>query len=152
MGKTLCALCLIFEGIFGIVPGTCAPGKESSFAIRVPKHGCALPANLPLPAPLCVFRMQTFFHHGGLCRLQFSAEQKNAYQVSHSGPTNWCLKNNAVIARPVRTLVVAIPRLEGKCIDNCPTERQNLAIFGRNRYLVPLNRGIATPLKRTGSQ
>ena len=51
-----------------------------------------------------------------------------------------------VIARPVRTLVVAIPRLEGKCIDICPTERQNLAIFGRNRYLVPLNGGIATPV------
>ena len=30
---------------------------------------------------------------------------------------NWCLKNNAVIARPVRTLVVAIPRLEGKCTE-----------------------------------
>ena len=42
------------------------------------------------------------------------------------------------------------PYLEGKCIDNCPTERQNLAIFGRNRYLVPFIRGIATPLKRTG--
>ena len=51
-----------------------------------------------------------------------------------------------VIARPVRTLVVAIPRLEGKCIDNCPTERENLAIFGGNRYLVPFNRGIATPV------
>ncbi|MDY4491285.1 MAG: hypothetical protein SPE19_12315, partial [Candidatus Faecousia sp.] len=50
----------------------------------------------------------------------------------------------SVIARPVRTLVVAIPRLEGKCIDNCPTERENLAIFGGNRYLVPFNRGIAT--------
>ena len=47
---------------------------------------------------------------------------------------------------------VAIPRLKGKCIDNCPTGRGNLAIFGGNRYLVPFNRGIATPLKRTGSQ
>ena len=28
----------------------------------------------------------------------------------------------SVIARPVHRLVVAIPRLEGKCIDNCPTE------------------------------
>ena len=35
-------------------------------------------------------------------------------------------ENNAVIARPVRTLVVAIPRLEEKCIDNCPTERETL--------------------------
>ena len=51
-----------------------------------------------------------------------------------------------VIARPVRRLVVAIPRLEGKCIDNCPTERENLAILGRNRYLAPLNGGIATPV------
>ena len=32
----------------------------------------------------------------------------------------------SVIARPVRRLVVAIPRLEGKCIDNCPTEREIL--------------------------
>ena len=45
---------------------------------------------------------------------------------------------------------VAIPRLEGKCIDNCPTERENLAIFGENRYLVPLNGGIATTSVRTG--
>ena len=52
----------------------------------------------------------------------------------------------SVIARPVRTLVVAIPRLEGKCIDNCPTERGNTAIFGGNRYLFPFNRGIATPV------
>ena len=69
--------------------------------------------------------------------------------------TNWCLalcSKFPVIARPVRRLVVAIPRLEGKCIDNCPTKRENLAIFGGNRYLVPFNRGIATPLKRTGSQ
>ncbi len=54
--------------------------------------------------------------------------------------------NFSVIARPVRTLVVAIPRLEGKCIDNCPTERGNVAISGGNRYLVPFNRGIATPV------
>ncbi len=51
----------------------------------------------------------------------------------------------SVIARPVRRLVVAIPRLEEKCIDNCPTERGNVAISGGNRYLVPFNRGIATP-------
>ena len=44
------------------------------------------------------------------------------------------------------------PYLEGKCIDNCPTELQNLAIFGRNRYLVPFIRGIATEVLRTGSQ
>ena len=51
-----------------------------------------------------------------------------------------------VIARPVRTLVVAIPRLVGKCIDNYPTELENLAIFGGNRYIVPFNGGIATPV------
>ena len=63
--------------------------------------------------------------------------------------TNWCLalcSEYPVIARPVRTLVVAIPRLEGKCIDNCPTELGNVAISGGNRYLVPFNRGIATPV------
>ena len=38
------------------------------------------------------------------------------------------------------------PYLVGKCIDNYPTERENLAIFGGNRYLVPFNRGIATPV------
>ena len=41
---------------------------------------------------------------------------------------------------------VAIPRLEVKCIDNCPTERENLAISGGNRYLVPFIGGIATPV------
>ena len=41
---------------------------------------------------------------------------------------------------------VAIPRLEEKCIDNCPTERGNVAISDGNRYLVPFNRGIATPV------
>ena len=41
---------------------------------------------------------------------------------------------------------VAIPQLEGKCIDNCPTERGNVAIFGGNRYLVHFNGGIATPV------
>ena len=41
---------------------------------------------------------------------------------------------------------VAIPRLERKCIDNCPTDRENTAIFGGNCYLVPFNRGIATPV------
>ena len=43
-------------------------------------------------------------------------------------------------------LVVAIPRIEGKCIDNGPTELGNVAISGGNRYLVPLNGGIATPV------
>ena len=39
---------------------------------------------------------------------------------------------------------VAIPRLEGKCIDNNPAEWENVAFFGGNRHLVPFNRGIAT--------
>ena len=38
------------------------------------------------------------------------------------------------------------PYLVGKCIDNCPTGRGNTAFFGRNRYLVPFNGGIATPV------
>ncbi|MDY4490665.1 MAG: hypothetical protein SPE19_09100, partial [Candidatus Faecousia sp.] len=42
------------------------------------------------------------------------------------------------------------PRLEEKCIDNYPTERENVAIFGGNHYLVPFNRGIATTSVRTG--
>ena len=41
---------------------------------------------------------------------------------------------------------VAIPRLEGKCIDNCPTARGNIVIFGGNRHLVPFIGGIATPV------
>ena len=40
---------------------------------------------------------------------------------------------------------VAIPRLEGKCIDNFPTGQGNTSIFGGNCYLVPFIRGIATP-------
>ena len=50
----------------------------------------------------------------------------------------------------MRTLAWQSPYLEGKCIDNCHTEWENLAIFGRNRYLVPFNRGIATTSVRTG--
>ena len=51
---------------------------------------------------------------------------------------------------PVRLSGVAIPRLEEKCIDNCPTERGNVTISGGNRYLIPFNRGIATTSLRTG--
>ena len=39
--------------------------------------------------------------------------------------TNWCLSLRSkipVIARPVRTLVVAIPPLEGKCTEHYPEE------------------------------
>ena len=39
---------------------------------------------------------------------------------------------------------VAIPRLEGKCIDNNPAEWENVAFFGGNRYLIPFIGGIAT--------
>ena len=52
---------------------------------------------------------------------------------------------NAVIARPVRRLVVAIPQLEGKCTEKYPKMGVS-AIFCGNRYLVPFNRGIATPV------
>ena len=45
---------------------------------------------------------------------------------------------------------VAIPRLEGKCIDNNPAEQENIAFFGGNRYLIPWGRGIATTSVRTG--
>ena len=65
------------------------------------------------------------------------------------GTINWCLSlrvQNYLSLRTSPQTGVAIPRLEGKCIDNCPTERENLAIFGDNRNLVPLNRGIATPV------
>ena len=41
---------------------------------------------------------------------------------------------------------VAIPQLEGKCIDNNPAEWENVAFFGGNRYLVPFIGGIATPV------
>ena len=45
----------------------------------------------------------------------------------------------------MRTLVVAIPRLEGKCTEKYQ-KMGGTAIFGGNRYLVPFNRGIATPV------
>ena len=48
-----------------------------------------------------------------------------------------------VIARPVRTLVVAIPRLEVKC-STIALQSRIMSDFGGNRYLVPFNRGIAT--------
>ena len=51
----------------------------------------------------------------------------------------------SVIARPVRTLVVAIPQLEGKCTEKY--QKMGItAIFGWNRYLIPFNGGIATPV------
>ena len=52
----------------------------------------------------------------------------------------------SVIARPVRRLVVAIPRLEGECSEKHPKRMGVSAIFGDNRYLFPFNRGIATPV------
>ena len=57
----------------------------------------------------------------------------------------------SVIARPVRTLVVAIPRLEGKCIDNCPTERENLAILAEI-VTCSFQLGDCHTSLRTGSQ
>ena len=47
---------------------------------------------------------------------------------------------------------VAIPLLRGEMYRIVPERAEFAAIFGGNRYLVPFNRGIATPLKRTGSQ
>ena len=79
-----------------------------------------------------------------MCVSRFLGKQKN-----------WCLKvcvPNYLSLRTSAHAGVAIPRLEGKCIDNCPTERGNTTIFGGNRYLVPFNRGIATEVLRTGSQ
>ncbi len=52
----------------------------------------------------------------------------------------------AVIARPVRTLVVAIPPDRGEMYRKVPGSVGTTAIFGGNRYLVPFNRGIATPV------
>ena len=43
--------------------------------------------------------------------------------------TNWCLKmrtQNTLSLRASAHTGVAIPRLDGKCIDNCPTERELL--------------------------
>ena len=47
---------------------------------------------------------------------------------------------------------VAIPRLERKCIDNCPTERGNIAFLVVIVIWFYSSGGIATPLKRTGLQ
>ena len=118
------------------------------------------PRGQQLPAASCVLYMDNFrlpvdFHMGNEAVGPGKKNPGNHIGIKHGTcpflictgrAANWCLKNNAVIARPVRTLVVAIPRLEGKCIDNCPAKQGNLALFGGNRYLVPLNRGIATPV------
>ena len=40
---------------------------------------------------------------------------------------------------------VAIPQLEGKCTEKYQ-KMGVTSIFGGNRYLVPFNRGIATPV------
>ena len=64
-------------------------------------------------------------------------------------PANCCLSGCGSDYLSLRTSPqtgVAIPQLEGKCIDNCPTEWGNVAIFGGNRYLIPFIRGIATPV------
>ena len=51
-----------------------------------------------------------------------------------------------VIARPVRTLVVAIPLLREEMYRIVPERVEVATVFGGNRYLVPFNRGIATPV------
>ena len=49
----------------------------------------------------------------------------------------------------MRTLVVAIPQLEGKCTEK-HSKMGTSAIFGGSLYPVPFNRGIATTSVRTG--
>ena len=73
-----------------------------------------------------------------MCVPRFLGKQKNC-----------CLKvcvPNYLSLRTSAHAGVAIPRLGGKCIDNFPTDRENTAIFGGNRYLVPFIGGIATPV------
>ncbi|MDY6181461.1 MAG: hypothetical protein SPI15_11530, partial [Candidatus Faecousia sp.] len=41
---------------------------------------------------------------------------------------------------------VAIPRLEGKCTEKHPKKTGIVTVPGGIRYLVPFNRGIATPV------
>ena len=55
-------------------------------------------------------------------------------------------EKNAVIARPVRTLVVAIPLLSGEMYRKAPEMVKLAAICCSNRYLVPFNGGSATPV------
>ena len=47
---------------------------------------------------------------------------------------------------------VAIPRLEGQCIDNCPTEREHFATLVVIVTWFHGAGGIATEVLRTGSQ
>ena len=61
-------------------------------------------------------------------------------------PDKFVFEINAVIARPVRTLVVAIPLLRGEMYRIVPERVEVAVIFGGHRYLVPLNGGIATPV------
>ena len=64
-------------------------------------------------------------------------------QLTKADNLNWCLSLRSkfpVIARPVRTLVVAIPRIEGKCAEKYPEEWDSL------QFLV----GIVTWFLSTG--
>ena len=44
------------------------------------------------------------------------------------------------------------PPVRRTMLRQAPTSAGEFTFFGGNRYLIPSNRGIATPLKRTGSQ
>ena len=87
----------------------------------------------------------------GKLQFRLSAQENwnHAYQASSAARQIGVCKDASQITchcEPVRLSGVAIPRLERKCIDNCPTARGSVAIIGGNRYLVPFNRGIATPV------
>ena len=72
-------------------------------------------------------------------------------QVPPTGnaPANWCLSLRVKVSchcEPVRLSGVAIPLLRGEMYRIVPERVEVATIFGGNRYLVPFNRGIATPV------
>ena len=72
-----------------------------------------------------------------------------ADRVKLSSTTNWCLKVCVAGYLSLRTSPqtgVAIPLLRGETYRKVPRRTEFTAIFGGNRYLVPFNRGIATPV------
>ena len=65
--------------------------------------------------------------------------------ISGRNPVNWCLCVLAVIASQ-RAGFSGNPPVREKMYRQLPYRSGNAAIFGGNRYLVPFNRGIATPV------
>ena len=128
----------------------------------MPNSGCGFLEN-------CTLARMTKTWYIGYYR-SVSRNQADRHSETVSGWINWCLSGRAPITchceparrlqwqspqmfchcEPVRLSGVAIPRLEEKCIDNCPTEQGNAGIYGGNRHLAPFNRGIATTSLRTG--